>query len=93
MLDSPPITSWQSKAINRLENVYLAGFILLQLTTSIILPLSVTESTRARWEFMPLMATSVYCSVGLIWGWARLVYASVDSVKAYIRDGGKAKVS
>jgi alpha-1,3-glucosyltransferase len=91
-LHSPPAVSRQSKIIHHLETLYLAGFPLLQLTTSIILPLSVTEATRAKWEFLPLMGTSVYCSLGLIWSWARLVRASVDGVKGYVRDGGKDKV-
>lgn len=77
--------------IRRLENVYLAGFCILQLTTSVLLPLLASESARTRWEFLPLMATSIYCSLGLIWSWARLVYASAKGVEEHIRCGEKVK--
>jgi alpha-1,3-glucosyltransferase len=83
---SPNKTSWQSQTIHHAETLYLAGFLLLHLTTSTILPLVATESTRAKWQFLPLMMTSVYCSFGLIWGWARLVWASWEGVKGYVRD-------
>lgn len=60
--------------------------------TSILPPLFITEATRAKWEFLPLMGTSVYCSIGLMWAWAGLVRASVEGVKGYVKDGVKEKV-
>lgn len=35
------------------------------------------EDAAAKWEFVPLMATSIYCAVGLVWAYARLAYLYV----------------
>jgi alpha-1,3-glucosyltransferase len=51
------------------ENAYLYGFALLQVFVTIF-PL-VTGGNQDT-EFLPLMTTSVYCSVGLVWAFIRL---------------------
>ena len=33
-----------------------------------------TASSNGTMDFLPLMATSVYCSIGIIWAWLRLSY-------------------
>ena len=69
------------------ERFYLAGFPLLQIFVTLF-PLvarrraaasgSVSEhandgeSTTSPLEFLPLMLTSVYCAVGLVWAFVRL---------------------
>lgn len=35
------------------------------------------EDAAAKWEFVPLMATSIYCAVGLVWAYLRLAYLYV----------------
>ncbi|KAK0230814.1 glycosyltransferase family 57 protein [Armillaria fumosa] len=79
-----------------LEKSYLAGFLLLQLFVSFYPmiaaytqrcePSSVTPcdpSSLAKMEFLPLMATSVYCAVGLVWGFFRLVYIYLHEESTY----------
>jgi len=51
------------------ENAYLYGFSLLQVFV-ILFPL--ITGGNADTEFLPLMATSVYCALGLIWAFIRL---------------------
>ncbi|KAF9534800.1 glucosyltransferase [Crepidotus variabilis] len=45
-------------------------------------PGSSGSSTQAM-EFLPLMATSVYCSVGLIWGFLRLGFIYLNEESSY----------
>lgn len=56
--------------IDGLEKLYLAGFILLQAFVTFF-PVA-TRQSSASLEFLPLMLTSVYCSVGLVWAFLRL---------------------
>ena len=74
-------------AIDVLERFYLACFPLLQLFVTVF-PLvtnrrgakdgSVSEhadgqeSGSSALEFLPLMVTSVYCAIGLVWAFVRL---------------------
>lgn len=51
------------------ENAYLYGFALLQVVVSLF-PLMTGGNPDT--EFLPLMATSVYCGVGLLWSFIRL---------------------
>ncbi|KAJ7638709.1 glycosyltransferase family 57 protein [Roridomyces roridus] len=37
----------------------------------------------AAMEFLPLMVTSVYCAVGLVWGFLRLLYVYLHEERAY----------
>jgi alpha-1,3-glucosyltransferase len=71
------------------ESAYLAGFPLLQLFVSVIHPrlfraaptATVQElvdwdmvPSRPKMEFLPLMATSMYCAIGIIWSWLKMSY-------------------
>lgn len=72
-----PCSPTPPSRIERLETLYLAGFALLQTFTSLVQPYLLPASLRARYTFLPLLLTSVYCSAGLWWSWARLALASV----------------
>ena len=55
-----------AKQLTRIENVYLSGFI----------PLSCLEIfgySLSRYQFVPLMMTSLYCAVGNVYVWIRMV--------------------
>lgn len=71
------------------ESLYLAGFPLLQLFVSVIHPWYFRaaptktmeelvdwdmEPAQPSMQFLPLMATSVYCAIGIIWAWLRFSY-------------------
>ena len=73
--------------IDGIEKLYLAGFPLLQLFVAIFPVLtggkggahtetqgdaSKVGSSTGALEFLPLMLTSVYCAVGLVWAFVRL---------------------
>ncbi|KAG2146718.1 glycosyltransferase family 57 protein [Suillus clintonianus] len=51
------------------ENAYLYGFALLQVFVTLF---PYVTGGNPDTEFLPLMATSVYCAVGLIWAFIRL---------------------
>jgi len=46
-----------------------------------------TEGTHgsrlAAMEFLPLMLTSVYCAIGLVWGFVRLTYVYLNEETTY----------
>ncbi|ORY28261.1 glycosyltransferase family 57 protein [Naematelia encephala] len=71
---SKPTPTLASHIVDTAQNVYLASAIPLLIFTSILHP-SFTLSGRisARYEFLPLMMTSVWCSIGLWVAWGRLV--------------------
>lgn len=56
----------------QLEQVYLAGFVLLQLYVSVGHELLFPPTEQGGMEFLPLMLTSVYCAGGISWAWLRL---------------------
>ncbi|TFK28845.1 glucosyltransferase [Coprinopsis marcescibilis] len=64
--------------IDALEKLYLAGFpCLLAFTTGISLrneriSASSSESSGSAMEFLPLMVTSIYCAIGMLWSFLRL---------------------
>ncbi|KAG9055066.1 glycosyl transferase [Serendipita sp. 407] len=73
--------------VDFLERAYLYGFVLLQIFTSLYpvlahrgLPTSQgqtvdgqsTAEVLSKLEFLPLMLTSVYCAIGVIWAFLRL---------------------
>ncbi|KIY46608.1 glycosyltransferase family 57 protein [Fistulina hepatica ATCC 64428] len=64
-----------------LEKVYLAGFVPLHLVVA-LLPHMKGGSSGAL-EFLPFMLTSVYCAVGLVWGFLRLVFIYMHEDAAY----------
>jgi len=53
--------------LDALERLYLAGFVPLHLIVA-VLPYALGPSK----EFLPLLLTSVYCAVGLVWAFIRL---------------------
>lgn len=68
--------------LDTLERLYIAGFALLQVFVTLF-PLfsrsrtsheasQDTTETSSALEFLPLMLTSVYCAVGLVWAFVRL---------------------
>ncbi|KAI0375747.1 glycosyltransferase family 57 protein [Pilatotrama ljubarskyi] len=61
--------------IDGLESLYLAGFVPLHLFVTIFPVVTKRRSSEAgqsALEFLPLMLTSVYCAVGLVWAFVRL---------------------
>ncbi|KAF8639779.1 hypothetical protein AX17_001039 [Amanita inopinata Kibby_2008] len=76
------------------EKFYLAGFPVLLLFVNLF-PLLAnrtrdgsqshvgTGSSVAVMEFLPLMATSVYCAIGLVWGFARLLFVYLNEDTTY----------
>lgn len=64
--------------IDFLERGYLYGFVLLQAFTSLYPVVAARSSATAngdslaRLEFLPLMITSVYCALGVIWAFVKL---------------------
>lgn len=71
-----------------LEKVYLAGFGLLQLFI-LLFPIftakvnSGGDDNASGLEFLPLMLTSTYCAIGLVWAFVRLsvLYLKQQHVK------------
>jgi len=63
-----------------LETTYLWGFVLLETVVTFcpMLAKLVTQNPE-QWEFLPLMLTSLYCAVGLIWAYARLSFLYITS--------------
>ncbi|KAI0772707.1 glucosyltransferase [Irpex lacteus] len=60
--------------LDMLERWYLYGFALLQAVV-ILFPILISRSSSTEtstMEFLPLMLTSVYCAVGLVWAFLRL---------------------
>lgn len=65
--------------INTLEVIYLAGFPILQLFV-LLFPLATRKPSGSlegvdggkTLEFLPLMVTSIYCAIGLVWAYIRL---------------------
>ena len=53
--------------LDTLERLYIAGFVPLHLVVT-LLPYVLGPSK----EFLPLLLTSVYCAVGLVWAFIRL---------------------
>ncbi|KAN0127476.1 Glycosyl transferase [Lactarius tabidus] len=66
--------------IGFLETTYLWGFLLLEAVVTLcpILAKHITQNPE-QWEFLPLMLTSLYCAVGLIWAYARLSFLYITS--------------
>lgn len=56
-----------------LERLYLWGLVPLEVAASWVLP---HTALGDRLPFLPLAAVSLYCSAGMVWGWARLAAAA-----------------
>jgi alpha-1,3-glucosyltransferase len=78
------------------EKIYLAGFPMLLAfvtlfpaymnkkgDTSGIVTNDAKEATPPSMEFLPLMMTSVYCAVGIVWGYLRLLFVYLNEEKTY----------
>lgn len=55
--------------LEQLENAYLLGFAPL---LAFVLAFPLVFGGNSQVEFLPLMMTSVYCALGLVWGFIRL---------------------
>lgn len=51
---------------------YLLGLVGIQMYTSTMHPVLFGAN---RLEFLPLLLTSVYCAMGIMYGWAMAMYA------------------
>ncbi|KAI0033756.1 glycosyltransferase family 57 protein [Vararia minispora EC-137] len=63
--------------LNWLELGYLIGFYVI--TPATMLFPSFIKGKGDEWTFLPLMTTSVYCSLGLVWAYIRLGYLYLTS--------------
>ncbi|KAI6047285.1 glycosyltransferase family 57 protein [Pisolithus marmoratus] len=61
--------SWPLVLLDQLEYAYVVGFLPLQLF-SIMFPM--VAGANPDIQFLPLMTTSVYCAIGLVWAFTRL---------------------
>lgn len=62
------------------ERLYLFGFVGLQLFLSYWY---LSRGSSEEMQFLPLMVTSVYCAVGQVWGFLRLLYIYLSDDTAY----------
>ncbi|KAF8913794.1 glucosyltransferase [Gymnopilus junonius] len=70
--------------MDTLEKVYLSGFPFLMLFVSVF-PLARSRPSPgpSAMEFLPLMATSIYCAIGLVWSFMRLGYIYLQEETKY----------
>ncbi|KAJ3910172.1 glycosyltransferase family 57 protein [Lentinula edodes] len=79
-----------------LEKLYLGGFIFLQIFVAsfpvyaswnsrrkIEEPGNLNTSDSSAMEFLPLMVTSVYCAIGMVWGFMRLIFIYLNEDTTY----------
>ncbi|KAI0307352.1 glycosyltransferase family 57 protein [Multifurca ochricompacta] len=66
--------------IGSMETMYLWGFLILEIAVMgcPILAKFIAQDPE-KWDFLPLMLTSLYCAVGLIWAYARLSFLYITS--------------
>ncbi|CAG8606932.1 7352_t:CDS:2, partial [Dentiscutata heterogama] len=60
-----PVTS---TFVHLLENVYIVGFVILQFFTGVVHQIAFSDG---KYQFIPLLATSVYCAIGIVYSWVR----------------------
>lgn len=68
-------TTFSSTLLDILERTYLWGFIVLQIFVTLFPIFSARymhDKGEEQYEFLPLMMTSIYCALGVIWGFVRL---------------------
>ncbi|KAJ3800444.1 glycosyltransferase family 57 protein [Lentinula aff. detonsa] len=73
-----------------LEKTYLGGFVFLQIFVAAFPVVASWNSRRDEnhnsensMEFLPLMVTSVYCAVGMVWGFMRLIFIYLHEDTTY----------
>ncbi|KAG7566991.1 hypothetical protein FFLO_01250 [Filobasidium floriforme] len=88
---TPPLSTMTNRTITWLETIYLSAFPALQLGNSLV-PLLIARDKREKWEFLPLMVTSVWCSLGLMWSWARLCWASATAMQTSKTPGARKRL-
>ena len=60
--------------------MYLWGFLLLEIVVTLCPFLAKAFGQGPeKWEFLPLMLTSLYCALGLIWAYGRLAFLYINS--------------
>ncbi|ORZ11140.1 glycosyltransferase family 57 protein [Absidia repens] len=64
------------RLLTQVEMIYVMGLILVQAYTTIGHSLVFGDD---RYEFLPLMMTSVYCAVGIMYAWLLLMYDHLTS--------------
>jgi alpha-1,3-glucosyltransferase len=97
LMYQPPPTLL-STLVRRAETAYLVGFLPLLIYVEILSPFLHRNSGGKGVEekpFLPLMAMSVWCAIGMSWSWARLAVEGMrtDWTMALGEDGDGQRVS
>jgi len=66
--------------VGSLETAYLWGFLLLEIVVALCPAITkAIAQAPEKWEFVPLMLTSLSCALGLIWAYLRLSFLYITS--------------
>uniref|UniRef100_A0A8D0BDG9 Alpha-1,3-glucosyltransferase n=1 Tax=Salvator merianae TaxID=96440 RepID=A0A8D0BDG9_SALMN len=68
--------------LNWMETLYLIGLIPLELVCEIVFPLT---AWNLQFPFLPLLLTSVYCALGIMYAWLRLYVSTFLEPRAIKR--------
>ncbi|KAH9813337.1 family 57 glycosyltransferase [Melampsora americana] len=69
-----PSLSTASLLLIMIENTYICGFVLVQAYVSIFHQFLFGKGHGSSMDFLPLMITSIYCGIGIIWAYVRMSY-------------------